>query len=344
MKKEEGSILEVLIPVYRPDAKLGYLLHMLNQQRLLPEKIVLMVTKEKTENGACTEGLRERGKTDEDLEGPLRRWISKSHIPVECHFLSKDEFDHGGTRNAGMGFCDSEFVLCMTQDAVPENEFLTEELLNPFFETFCGAERGRLGDTELLISYGCQLPAKDCKLLERYTRSFNYPKESRVKTAADISELGIKTFFASNVCALYKRRLFLEQGGFPEKTIFNEDMIFAGRAVKAGYGIAYASKARVFHSHNLSGIAQFHRNFDLAVSQAEHPEVFEGICSEGEGFRLVRMTAFRLIKSGKVFWLPVLLWTSACKYAGYFLGKRYRRLPKGFIRACSMNKQYWRDR
>ena len=330
MKKEEGKILDVLIPVYRPDAKLGHLLHMLNRQRLLPEKIVLMVTEEKPSPGQMSEGV-------------FGRWVSESRIPVECHFLSREEFDHGGTRNAGMGFCDSDFVLCMTQDAVPENEFLTEELLKPFRGTFCGAEEGRLGDVELLVSYGRQLPAKDCKLLERYTRGFNYPEESRVKTAADIPELGIKTFFASNVCALYKRSLFLARGGFPERTIFNEDMIFAGRAVRDGYGITYAAEARVLHSHNLSGAAQFHRNFDLAVSQAEHPEVFGGIRSEGEGLRLVKTTALSLINGGNGFLLPALFWTSACKYAGYFLGKRYRKLPKKVIRACSMNKRYWGD-
>lgn len=129
------------------------------------------------------------------------------------------------------------------------------------------------------------MPAKDCRVVERYTRSFNYPAESRVKTAEDLPQLGIKTFFASNVCAAYKRELVLKQGGFPEHTIFNEDMIFAGHGVKAGYAIAYVSDARVIHSHNLSGREQFHRNFDLAVSQVENPDVFSGLRSEGEGIR-----------------------------------------------------------
>lgn len=195
-----------------------------------------------------------------------------------------------------------------------------------------------------MISYGRQIPAKGCRLIEQYTRGFNYPEESRIKTEADIPKLGIKTFFASNVCAVYKRELFLQAGGFPEKTIFNEDMIFAGRAVKAGYGIAYAADARVLHSHNLSGREQFHRNFDLAVSQAEHPEVFGGIRSEGEGVRLVKATALYLINGGNGYQLPLLFWMSVCKYTGYLLGKRYRRLPARLIRACSMNKRYWRNK
>ena len=50
----------------------------------------------------------------------------------------------------------------MTQDAVPENEELTEALMNPFYGVFCGAENGCISvsktdkgirKTEILISY-----------------------------------------------------------------------------------------------------------------------------------------------------------------------------------------------
>ena len=58
--------------------------------------------------------------------------------------------------------------------------------------------------------------------------------------------------------------------------------------MKQGYRIAYAADAVVFHSHNYTALEQLRRNFDLAVSQADHPEVFAGISSEGEGIRLVK--------------------------------------------------------
>lgn len=41
----------------------------------------------------------------------------------------------------------------------------------------------------------------------------------------------------------------------------------------------------VVHSHNYSVKQQFHRNFDLAVSQTAHPEIFEQVSSEAEGMR-----------------------------------------------------------
>ena len=60
-------------------------------------------------------------------------------------------------------------------------------------------------------------------------------------------------------------------------------MIFAGGLIQKGYAVAYAADAKVIHSHNYSGVQQFHRNFDLAVSQAEHPEVFSGGSFRGRG-------------------------------------------------------------
>lgn len=73
----------------------------------------------------------------------------------------------------------------------------------------------------------------------------------------------------------------------------------AGTMIKAGYGVAYAAEAKVVHSHNYTCIQQFRRNFDLAVSQADHPEIFGGIPSESEGIRLVKSTARYLVKEGK---------------------------------------------
>ena len=79
------------------------------------------------------------------------------------------------------------------------------------------------------------------------------------------------------------------------RRFFNEDMIFAGKRIYAGDKVAYVAEAKVIHSHNYTGRQQFHRNFELAVSQAQHPEVFEGVPSEGEGIRMVKATAKYLV-------------------------------------------------
>ena len=162
------------------------------------------------------------------------------------------------------------------------------------------------------------------------------------KSKEDLAEKGIKTFFASNVCAAYDRKTYDALGGFVKHTIFNEDMTYARKLIDAGGKIAYAAEARVYHSHNYTGKQQFQRNFDLGVSHAQYPDVFGGVRTENEGIKFVKMTCRYLVSIRKPWLIFQLIWQSGCKYLGYFLGKRYRRLPDRAVKAFSMNKEYWK--
>lgn len=306
--------VDVIIPTFRPGKKFSRLLKMLELQTYPIRRIIVMNTEKAYWN-------------DKGFEGIDR---------LEVHHITKAEFDHGATRNKGAKYSRGDIMVFMTDDAAPADEYLIERLAGAF------DKRGPLGES-VIMAYARQLPDKDCALAERYTRAFNYPEEGCIKTKADLPRLGIKTFFASNACCAYDREKFWFQGGFINRTIFNEDMIFAGRAIlQDDYAIAYVAEARVIHSHNLGCAAQFHRNFDLAVSQADHPDVFGRIRSEGEGLRLVKQTARYLVKQRKPWLVPGLIVKSGFKYAGYRLGKCYRMLPKSLVKKCSMNKEYWK--
>lgn len=305
--------IEVIIPTYKPGNQLEELLGRLEKQTLLPDRIHIVDTR----SGDFPEGLE----TAERLE--------ESGVPLKVTHIEKETFDHGGTRAMAADMSSANILVFMTQDALPANPYLLQNLCKAFEGEKIGA------------AYARQLPKKDCRLLERYTRSFNYPKESKIKSQEDLPKLGIKTYFCSNVCAAYRKDVYDSLGGFEERTIFNEDMILAGKIIQSGYRIAYAADAEVFHSHNYSCKQQFKRNFDLAVSQAEHPEIFEEIRSENEGIRLVKTTAGYLFKIRKPWLLSSLFFQSASKYLGYRMGKRYQKLPKWLIRKCTMNREYW---
>ena len=310
---EDRKKVDVVIPTYKPGKKFSRLLKMLQRQTWPVGKIIVMNTEKSFWNEHGFEGIKN----------------------LEVHHLTKEEFDHGETRNRGMRFSRADIVVFMTDDAVPADEHLIEALVKAF------EQRGPEGEA-VIMAYARQLPDKDCPLAERYTRSFNYPEESCVKTRADLEQMGIKTFFASNVCCAYDREKFWFQGGFIRRTIFNEDMIFAGKALlQDDYAVAYAAGARVIHSHNYNCRQQFKRNFDLAVSQADHPELFGCVRSESEGIRLVKKTAKWLVENGHVLLLPQLVMASGSKYAGYWLGKHYKKLPEGLIRSLTMNPAYW---
>lgn len=308
--------VDVVIPVYHPGKLFLELLFRLRRQTCPVHRFIIMNTeKQLWEDWAAALP-----------DGALPENLSVFHV-------TKEEFDHGGTRDFGIRQSEAEVCVCMTHDALPADTHLLERLTEALFSR-----------EDVAVSYARQLPRKDCGVIERYTRSFNYPQESRIKTKEDLPRLGIKTYFCSNVCAAYRRDRYLELGGFIRYTIFNEDMIFAAKAVEQGYGIAYAADALVIHSHNYSPMEQFKRNFDLAVSQADHPEVFAGIRSEGEGIRLVKETAGYLIKNKRAYLLPKLVCDSGFKYMGYLAGKRYRHLPRPVIRRCTMNRNYWREK
>ena len=120
-------------------------------------------------------------------------------------------------------------------------------------------------------------------------------------------------------------------------------MIMAYRFLMAGYGVYYKAEACVVHSHNYSNMQQFHRNFDLGVSQADNPEVFADISSESEGIRYIFKMTSLLIRNKAAYYIPYFYINSVFRLAGYKLGKAYRRLPESFVRACTMNKNYWRQ-
>lgn len=300
--------VDVLIPVYRPDGKLTELLKRLKMQNYPIHRVILMNTEEKHFPAELT-GIWDR---------------------VEVYHLAKEEFDHGGTRDRGVRMSTADLVVCMTQDAMPADETLIEELVEPF------------DDPKVWAAYARQLPNEECREVEKYTRSFNYPEQSMVKTKEDLDRLGIKTFFCSNVCAAWRREKYLELGGFVKHTIFNEDMILAGTMIKQGGKIAYCAKAKVIHSHNYSAFQQFHRNFDLAVSQTMYPEVFGGIRSESEGIKLVKKSLSYCIKIGKPWLMIQVVTQSAGKLLGYKMGQRYRSLPMWLILRCTMSPSFWR--
>lgn len=304
--------VDVIIPVYKPDHGFLTMIEKLQTQTVPVSRIILMNTEQKY--------------LDRLLYGTT---LEREHHNITVKHLSKREFDHGRTRNQGVKLSDADVFVMMTQDAVPVDDFLLERLLEG------------LGGEKTAAAYARQLPDRDSSEAERYTRQFNYPAESRLKTKADLPALGIKTFFCSNVCAAYRRDVFDELGGFVNRAIFNEDMLYAAKAVEAGYGIAYAAQAKVYHSHNYTYGQQFHRNFDLGVSQADHPEVFAAYPSESEGIRLVKSTVAHLKEKGMWMKIPDVIMQSGFKYMGYLMGKRYRRLPMRLVTACSSNREYW---
>lgn len=343
--------VDVIIPTYKPGQKFIRQQRMLREQTYPINRIIIINTEARF----------------------LDRNILKDYDNVFVTDISASEFDHGATRNLGVSKSDADYFLLMTDDAIPKDKYLVERLVRTLemgegdledSTGNAGEEPGGAGaedtgssgsehgkgkdlkagtDRKRIIGavYGRQLATEESSVDEKYSRSFNYPAASFVKTIEDLPRLQIKTYFESNVCCMYRRDVFDKLGGFVKHTIFNEDMIYCSRMLKAGFASAYCAEAEVYHAHNYSGIQQLRRNFDLGVSQADNPEVFGNISSEGEGIRLVKGNALSLIKKGRFISVIRLIWISGCKYIGFRLGKNYKKLSRKTIMKLTMNRHYW---
>lgn len=302
-----NSTVDVVIPIYRPDEQLVKLVSRLEQQTVAPGKIFLMHTDDR-----------------QQLDSMISSYENVVEIPVAF-----EEFDHGDTRDRAIRQSKADIVICMTQDALPANKYLIEELIKPMQEK------------DVAMSYARQLPREDSRITEKYIRAFNYPAQSRKKSLYDQKELGIKTYFCSNVCAAYKRDIYIQNGGFEKHLPLNEDMLYAAKSVLQGWSICYVAEAKVIHSHNYTYLQQFRRNFDIAVSQARYPEIFENVSSEKEGIHMVKKVIVYLLKKRQFLSILYFVGECAAKYLGFFLGKRYKRIPLAIVKKCSLDTRFW---
>jgi rhamnosyltransferase len=303
--------VEVVILTYKPDDKLKYLVRRLKAQTIPPVAIHIINTISGQESVILEE--------------------VKRYDTVEIINIQKNEFDHGMTRDMGINLCTEEYVLFMTQDAVPKNRYLIENLLKSFTTE------------DIAVAYAKQEADRKTNVIERYTREHNYTDigYSAIEKAA-VTNNSIKSIFCSDVCAMYKRELYDEIGGFPLKAIFNEDMVYAGKALKAEKDVIYQPRAVVIHSHNYTGMEYFKRYFDIGVSHKEFSYIFDEYHYNEDGMGLIIATAKYLCRRRMYYMLIPLIYNAACKFIGINLGKRYKKLPMKLIMKCTMNKDYFK--
>lgn len=246
--------------------------------------------------------------------------------------ISKDDFDHGGTRTMMAEKAKGEIVLFLTQDAVPATDNAIEKLVAPFF-----------ADDTIAMTYGRQLPNKDADFPATHLRAFNYPEEPAVRQYKDREKLGIRTIFTSNSFAAYKKSALAEVGYFKNGLIFGEDTCAAGRLLQNGYVLHYVSDAAVYHSHNYKLIQEFKRSFDIGVLHTTEAKLFNDFGNaESRGVEYVRSGITNLLKMKKYVQAADFVARSMMKLIGYKAGKQFQKIPQEIVPALSMHESWWK--
>ena len=53
-------------------------------------------------------------------------------ISTKVFYVDKNDYDHGATRGYGASLSEADILMYMTQDAVPVDDYLIENLLEPY--------------------------------------------------------------------------------------------------------------------------------------------------------------------------------------------------------------------
>lgn len=246
--------------------------------------------------------------------------------------IHRESFDHGGTRQRAVDHLkENDLVVFLTQDALLADAVAIENILKPFQDNCVAAVCGR------------QLPRKESTAIEAHARLYNYSSESFIRSIKDVSKFGLKTAFISNSFAAYRISALNEVGGFPDNVIFGEDMYVAANLLKAGYKIAYAADACVYHSHDYSFWQEFKRYFDMGVFHSHEPWIrqdFGG--AEGEGVKFVASEVNYLLKHA-IWRIPEVFFRTVLRYIGFRLGLLEKWIPLRLKKLFAMNKSFFKE-
>ena len=261
--------IDVVCPLHLADEEIGGVIEGLKaQQDIELHKVVFPLTE----------------------EGDLTNVIAQIEAAGYTYFLvPKPEFSHSLTRQkAMMEHCASDVVLMMSQDVRFAGERAVAEL--------CGAV-----SADVPYAFGKQICTR--RSIERYTREKNYGKESLLVGAADVEEMQLTAFFASDAFSAYHRPTFVEIGGYDDvHMMMNEDMYYAKKVIDRGLKKAYVATAVVEHSHKYKLKQLYNRYRATGEWFAAHPE-FDGYKTTDSGMKLAKYVLKRALRD---FNIPVL--------------------------------------
>lgn len=218
------------------------------------ERILQQILEQRID-GAVEVLVIDSGSTDSTLD------IVRRFPTVVLHQIPNDEFGHGKTRNLAAELAHGEFIAYLTHDAIPASHEWLKELLQPF----------RL-DSSIVAVMGKQIPRQSCFPLMKY--------EIRGVFAGFGPDFGTSVFYKDdfvqsegvlNAISFYSdvnsaaRRAFLTDT-IPYRDVrYAEDQLFGKDLIEAGYRKAYAGRAAVEHSNDLTLNEFRQRIFDETV-------------------------------------------------------------------------------
>lgn len=168
----------------------------------------------------------------------------------DIHLETTDDFQHGRTRNQGASLGRAEYIMFLTQDAIPTNDQWLYNFITVMRHYKQAA--GGFGRHEAHPEH----PGQKEKIAKVFRTFDDYPlcvsKGTDLARWADPADRGWRRFMHfysdNNSCM---RRSVWEKYPYPEIE-FGEDQAWADIIIKAGYSKLYVPTACVHHSHDFT--------------------------------------------------------------------------------------------
>lgn len=281
--------IEVVIPTYNGGKKFYQVAEMLKQQVGITPNDVLIIdssSSDQTVQVARNAGFR-------------------------VQIINKKDFGHGKTRRMAAEQSTAEYIVFMTQDAIPASNDSIIQLCKPLME-----------NQNIGVTYGRQLPTTEAGAIGNHARLFNYPAHSQMKTKADTPVLGIKTIFCSDSFAAYNRESLINIGNFMDVN-FGEDTLVADSFIKNGFNIYYNANVCVYHAHGFTLCEEFKRSIIIGKLHHRYKKVFDFYGKVNrEGLRFVKSEIYMLVGKGEIKLFLIAGLHNFIKFIGFQAGKK----------------------
>jgi rhamnosyltransferase len=196
--------------------------------------------------------ITDSGSTDGTLD-----IINRYKNNICLNKIANSEFSHGGTRQNAAKQAKGEFIIFLSQDAVPCNERWLINMIEPFFIS-----------EKIGCVFGRQIPRPmSPPTIKREVSSvFGQfgPEDAimlhRNKSLVDDRSITPSNTFFSDVNSAVRKNAVLK---VPFRNIkYAEDQALAKDMIDAGYIKAYTAQGSVWHSHDYTISEYYKRKFD----------------------------------------------------------------------------------
>ena len=269
------------------------------------------------------------GSTDNTL-----KFIAK--YPIWLIKIEPEEFGHGKTRNFGARLAKGNYLVYMTQDAIPANENWLDSLAKNMEQ-----------DKEIAGVYSRNLPKLGCSPSEARYIAKAWGDKREIKEITEYKRHYKKIVFFSNISSCIRKDVW-EKFPFSENLIMAEDQDWSKRVLGAGYKIIYEPKSVVYHSHTYSLKQLFKRYFDAGTA---HKQVFRdnnNVCLPLIPLFAMAVTILDLNfmkQTGynlplMIEWIPKAMLRHLIEATGFWLGLHSKYLPKKVFKRTTLYGKY----